>query len=395
MVAPKPLIRRSLTMPPTTFRRAEIIPVCRRMLVPQADRKEILQTPRSSRPIDSKVNPKNDVAVTMAPARHTRGDTQMSEREATQLGAGARLSRTVHVVADRSGRAVPLFAEGGHPLRSLAVPTMAVWQPPDVDGNPSGPESVSTDITGREHGSSRGAENLVGVLEPTSEGATRQDLVGAERVLIIDDCTLFREILAAILAAKGIAVTSTAWDLSSLVTAFEETDANLALLNMATRRSHLLVRAAMDISPGARIIVLGTPEEDEQKIIACAEAGVAGYHMRGDSLDDLIMLIHNVAGGKSICPPRVSAILLRRLSRLASQRQPAGRELALTTREAQILKMLELGRSNRDIAVRLNIAVHTVKNHVHNLLSKLGVNTRAEAAALSRTISSERGARKN
>jgi DNA-binding NarL/FixJ family response regulator len=319
----------------------------------------------------------------------------MSEREATELGTGARLPRTVSVVADRSGRAVPLTAEGRHPLRSLAVPTRAVWQPPDVDGNPSGPESVSTDITGREHGSFRGAENLGGVLEPTSEGATRQDLVGAERVLIIDDCTLFREILAAILAAKGIAVTSTAWDLSSLVTAFEETNANLVLLNMATRRSHLLVRAAMDISPDARIIVLGTPEEDEQKIIACAEAGVAGYHMRGDSLDDLIMLIHNVAGGKSICPPRVSAILLRRLSSLASQRQPAGRELALTTREAQILKMLELGRSNRDIAVRLNIAVHTVKNHVHNLLSKLGVNTRAEAAALSRTISSERGARKN
>ncbi|MFG1931595.1 LuxR C-terminal-related transcriptional regulator [Mycobacterium sp. NPDC048908] len=214
-------------------------------------------------------------------------------------------------------------------------------------------------------------------------------------MLIIDDCTLFREILAGILALKGIAVAGTAWDLPSLVGAFEQTNANLVLVNMDTRGSHLLIRAAMDISPGARIIVVATPEEDEQKIIACAEAGVAGYHVRSDSLDDLIMLIHNVAGGKSICPPRVSAILLRRLSSLASQPQPAGRDLALTTREAQILKMLELGRSNSDIAARLNIAVHTVKNHVHNLLTKLGVHTRAEAAALSRAISSERGARKN
>jgi DNA-binding NarL/FixJ family response regulator len=245
---------------------------------------------------------------------------------------------------------------------------------------------VSTDITERQHGSSRGAASFGGIPEPTTAVATWQDLVGAERVLIIDDCTLFRENLAVLLADKGIAVVGTAWDLPSLVAAFDETNANLILVNMGTRDSHLLIRAAMGISPGARIIVVGTPEEDEQKIIACAEAGVAGYHLRSDSLDDLIMLIHNVARGESIFPPRVSAILHRRLSNLASRPQPAGRGLVLTTREAQILKMLELGRSNSDIAARLDIAVHTVKNHVHNLLTKLGVNTRAEAAALSRHL---------
>jgi DNA-binding NarL/FixJ family response regulator len=108
--------------------------------------------------------------------------------------------------------------------------------------------------------------------------------------------------------------------------------------------------------------------------------------MRTDSLEDLLVLIRKVAAGESSCPPRVSAILLRRLSALASQRQPPVRELALTAREIQILRMLELGRSNRDIAAQLAIAVHTVKNHVHSLLTKLGVSTRAEAAAVSRTI---------
>jgi DNA-binding NarL/FixJ family response regulator len=309
----------------------------------------------------------------------------MSERRATGLGTAARLSRTVNVVADRLGRAVPLFAGGGRPVGLLAIPTTAIGQPPD-DGNRSGPESVTTDITDRQHGSSRGAASFGGIPEPTTAVATWQDLVGAERVLIIDDCTLFRENLAVLLADKGIAVVGTAWDLPSLVAAFDETNANLILVNMGTRDSHLLIRAAMDISPGARIIVVGTPEEDEQKIIACAEAGVAGYHLRSDSLDDLIMLIHNVGRGESIFPPRVSAILHRRLSNLASRPQPAGRGLVLTTREAQILKMLELGRSNSDIAARLDIAVHTVKNHVHNLLTKLGVNTRAEAAALSRHL---------
>jgi DNA-binding NarL/FixJ family response regulator len=84
--------------------------------------------------------------------------------------------------------------------------------------------------------------------------------------------------------------------------------------------------------------------------------------------------------------PRVSGMLLRRLSALAAQQQPVANEAALTPREVQILRMVELGLSNRDIADRLCIAVHTVKNHVHSLLTKLGVSTRFEAAALSRNV---------
>ncbi len=204
--------------------------------------------------------------------------------------------------------------------------------------------------------------------------------------MIIDDCTLDRENLAAIFALNGIAVPCIAWDLPSLVTALYGTEPSVVLLNIATRDSALLLRAAMDLSPNVRVIVLGASEDNESEIVACAEAGVAGYHMRTDSLKDLLVLLRKVAAGETSCSPRVSAILLRRLSALASQREPSAKELALTTREAQILTMLELGRSNQDIATQLAIAVHTVKNHVHSLLTKLGVSTRAEAAALSRTI---------
>jgi DNA-binding NarL/FixJ family response regulator len=265
----------------------------------------------------------------------------------------------------------------------------------DREVRPSGLESVSADGSGPQDGTPLASANLGAIPEAMADVVTWQGLSDDEGILIVDDCTLFRENLAAILAVRGISVAGTAWDLPSLVAAFDETNPNLVLLNMATQGSHLLIRTAMDISPGARIIVLGIPDEDQQKIIACAELGVAGYHMRSDSLDDLIMLVHKVARGESIYPPRVSAVLLRRLSNLASQPQSPGRGLVLTAREAQILKMLELGRSNRDIAVRLDISVHTVKNHVHSLLTKLGVNTRAEAAALSRTISSQGRACKN
>ena len=86
-------------------------------------------------------------------------------------------------------------------------------------------------------------------------------------------------------------------------------------------------------------------------------------------------------------------MLLRRLSALAARRQPMAKELVLIAREAQILCMLEMGLSNRNIADHLGIAIHTVKNHVHSVLTKLGVvltrlgvSTRAQAAALARTV---------
>ena len=225
--------------------------------------------------------------------------------------------------------------------------------------------------------------------------ADGQGMLGDTRILIVDDSTLYREYLAGVIAAHGVVNPTVAWDLPSLIAAIENTMPRVILLNMATRDGAMLLRQALKLSPSVRLIVLGMSEDDESEIVACAEAGVAGYHLRTESLEDLLVLMRKVAAGESLCSPRVSAILLRRLSALASQREPAEKELVLTAREAQILKMLELGLSNRDIAQQLCIAVHTVKNHVHSLLTKLGVSTRAQAAALSRTIRYGEGESRN
>jgi DNA-binding NarL/FixJ family response regulator len=207
-------------------------------------------------------------------------------------------------------------------------------------------------------------------------------------ILIIDDCTLDRENLAATFVANGAPTPIVAWDLPSLVTAVEDAGSPVVvLLSIGTRDSLMLLQAVFRIRSDIRVIVLGVSDDDESAIVACAEAGVAGYHMRTESLDDLLELIRRVAAGESVCSPRVSAILLNRLSSLAAQRKPAAtRDVVLTAREAQILSMLEMGLSNRDIAARLCIAVHTVKNHVHSVLTKLGVSTRAEAAARFRNL---------
>ncbi len=211
-------------------------------------------------------------------------------------------------------------------------------------------------------------------------------MLGDTRVLIVDDSALYRDYLAGVVVAHGMVHPGVAWDLPSLTTEIENTNPRVILLNMATRDNTTLLRQALKLNPSARVIVLGLSEDDEQEIVACAEAGVAGFHLRTESLGELLVLIPKVAAGESLCSPRVSAILLRRLSALASERQSSDKELVLTAREAQILEMVELGLSNRDIAAELCIAVHTVKNHVHSLLTKLGVSTRVQAAALSRTV---------
>lgn len=208
--------------------------------------------------------------------------------------------------------------------------------------------------------------------------------------LLVDDSTLHRENLAAILTTAGLPEPLMAWDLDSVHRVLRDSVPHIALVNMVTRDNVALVRLIRERCPDAKVIIVGAAIEDEAAIVAFAEAGVAGYHLRSHSLGDLVQLIRAVNDGEPSCPPAVSAILLKRLSSLATQREPVAKDPFLTVREGEILRMLEAGMSNREIADRLCIALHTVKNHVHNILGKLGVSTRMEAAALSRALQSDR-----
>lgn len=205
-------------------------------------------------------------------------------------------------------------------------------------------------------------------------------------ILVVDDCTLYRENLAAVLAASDAVAPIVAWDLLSLKATLDEWTPDIVLLSVSTRDSAELLRIVTTSTPDAKVIAVGVSEDDESTIVACAEAGITGYHLRSESLDDLLLLIRKLSRGESVCSPKVSAILLRRLSMLAAERKPGSEELVLTAREIQVLRMLEMGLSNRDIADQLYIALHTVKNHVHSVLGKLGVSTRAQAVAVSRSF---------
>ena len=242
------------------------------------------------------------------------------------------------------------------------------------------------DPDGRTNGyAERAKPATLGALNPPATLAG-QTPVPQVRFLIVDDCTLNRENLGAMFAAHGCSEPAMAWDMPSLFAALGQAAPEIVLFNMGTRDNMTLLRQVRYTCPQARLIVVGISDEDESEIVACAEAGVAAYHLRGESLHDLLTLVTRVADGESHCSPKVSAILLRRLSTLASQRQPEAKELVLTAREIQILRLLESGLSNQEVADRLFIALPTVKNHVHSVLRKLGVSTRGEAAAYSRSM---------
>jgi DNA-binding NarL/FixJ family response regulator len=146
-----------------------------------------------------------------------------------------------------------------------------------------------------------------------------------------------------------------------------------------------LTRALLKDAPQVKIIALGLAEH-KGHILEFIEAGVNGYVLRENSLEELIETIRAVQRGQAIVSPEIAAALIERITTLTQAYEQIGASLPeavnLTERELQVLQLLNRGLSNREIADRLVIEVGTVKNHVHNILEKLGVSSREEAATL-------------
>jgi DNA-binding NarL/FixJ family response regulator len=142
-----------------------------------------------------------------------------------------------------------------------------------------------------------------------------------------------------------------------------------------------LVRELVRLSPSTRVVALTVPEI-ERAVIACVEAGISGYVTREGSLEDLVAVVEGVVRGETIMSPKMVASLVRRVSALAGDRSEEAARARFTLREQQIVDLLKVGLSNKQIAARLGIELATVKNHVHNILEKLHVHRRAEAVSL-------------
>jgi two-component system, NarL family, nitrate/nitrite response regulator NarL len=198
-------------------------------------------------------------------------------------------------------------------------------------------------------------------------------------IFIVADIRLYREGLARCLAEK-YDVVGTASDGEEAVQRAFELRPELVLVDMAMLESAPTVRAIVELESPVRVVALAVPET-EGHVLACAEAGISGYVPREASLRDLLATIDNVANGEVVCSPRIVASLFQRVATLATQRVPSSPYTMLTAREAEVVDLIDQGLSNKEIAGQLFIEVATVKNHVHNILEKLQVRRRSDAAA--------------
>jgi DNA-binding NarL/FixJ family response regulator len=138
-----------------------------------------------------------------------------------------------------------------------------------------------------------------------------------------------------------------------------------------------LIKAA---SPGAKLVAFALDETDDH-VFACAAAGFSGYVPSESSADELHRALVDVREGHMHCAPHIAGAMFARLAVLLREPDPRGPLPSLSSRESEILALVEQGRSNKEIARQLAISSATVKNHMHNLLQKLQVSRRGQAVA--------------
>jgi DNA-binding NarL/FixJ family response regulator len=134
--------------------------------------------------------------------------------------------------------------------------------------------------------------------------------------------------------------------------------------------------------PESGVIMMDLLPADED-IRDFIEAGVAGFVLKDDSLEDFVNAIRSVAGGSHVLPAEVTSTLFSQIANaaVASDGPKVAEDVGLTPREREVLRLISDGLSNKKIAARLQISSHTVKSHVRNIMEKLTLHTRLELAA--------------
>jgi len=203
-------------------------------------------------------------------------------------------------------------------------------------------------------------------------------------LLIVSEVRFLREALAELLSRDpSVTVLGLCADVDEAIDATISQLPDIVLLDAGFRDGTTAVRRIRDAAPESYVVVLAVAETTET-IIAWAEAGVTGYVPQTTALADLVGILHGIRNGGQVCSAGIASGLLRHVARNARSgpRNPIPRPAAtLTRREHEISLLIGAGLSNKEIARRLDIGVATTKSHVHNLLSKMNVQRRGQAAA--------------
>jgi two-component system nitrate/nitrite response regulator NarL len=207
---------------------------------------------------------------------------------------------------------------------------------------------------------------------------------GMLRVLVVSSVRLFQEAFSVLLGRDhGISVVGAASPPQASAIA-DELRPDVVLFD-ATRPSNLdYAKGLAEQRPAPKVVAFGVAETDAE-IVTLAEAGIAGYVSDDAAAEDVAAVLASTMRDELLCSPRDAAKLCHHVA-LMSRNGPGGAaHTALSKRELQIASLIDRGLSNKEIARRLGIQATTVKNHVHNILDKLKVHRRGEAAACLRT----------
>ena len=212
----------------------------------------------------------------------------------------------------------------------------------------------------------------------------------AVRVLLADDQALFREALATLLGARPeVQVVGEAGDGFQALqrSADLRPDVVLMDLHMPVLDGIAATRRLRAEQPEVRVLALTTFDDDED-VFEALRAGALGYLLKDVSSDRLVEAVLAAARGESVLQPSVAAKVVARLAQLdaAPRSRPQPLVVPLSDRELDVLRLLADGRSNREIAGELFLAEGTVKNHVTNVLAKLGARDRTQAALRARAL---------
>lgn len=200
-------------------------------------------------------------------------------------------------------------------------------------------------------------------------------------VLIVDDAELFREALRAAFAQEGFEVVAGAADAMAAIDLAREHRPDLVMLDLLMPgMSGLEVLGSISkASPRSRVVLL-TSSESAEDLLAAVKGGASGYLTKDTPLPRLVAAMHDVlAGGAAVSPAMGGKLFSALRDLLRHNGTQFARKTELTGRELEVLSMIAEGKTSREISDELYISENTVRNHVRNILDKLGLNSRFEA----------------
>ena len=202
------------------------------------------------------------------------------------------------------------------------------------------------------------------------------------RVLIVDDHDLFRTGLRNLLEEQGVSIVGEAATGTEAVRIVRELAPDVVVmdLNMPAMGGVEATRHITAVAPLTRVVMLTISDEDSDVMDAIL-AGACGYLLKDASIQDLVAGIRAAARGESLISPNIAAKVLQRVRATSAQPEIADMIRAeLSEREIEVLKLIANGKDNALIAAELHISPKTVKNHISNILMKLQIDNRIQAA---------------